>query len=263
MVQIHKDKVGTVERPGLKTVRTTKVRFGSRRRNAPLQFAKPKSEQKVTGAIGRNIEDIMTARIKHEGGHLRILKAPDNVYEFAKGGARVSDKVLAQRANQIGWRKNKIQDREKELKMALNKEVRKEERNKIKKMVEIRDKEQKLALEKLQAKRAANVNYNPADELVNDDVAGNFFDDVIGQDFATQINAEMPVKPEEVGAKNSKGTVLTTKQLQRKEKIRKATQVVPDRSAKKPVSSANGPVRRANIKGLHDEKAMKLLDDGF
>lgn len=266
MVQIGKDKLRKVQL-GVKAARPNT--WDGRRKNAPLQFAKPKVDRLVTGAISRNIEDIMTARVEHEGGYLRVLKAPENVFEFAKGGARVSDKVLKQRSGQIGWRKVKVADREKELRIAMDKEVRKEERSKLKRMVKEREKEQQEALDRLKSKREQNSNEVDLGELDHDDVAGDFFDDVIGQDFFENNTnfVKTELKPELVGAKNAKGGSLTTKQLERRDAL--AQKKVQKKLALESAGSSlnkktpSGPAKRANVKGLHDEAAMSVMDDKF
>jgi hypothetical protein len=245
-------KLNNVERPGLQSERVTKPKYGGRRKNAPLQVKKAKEEQKISGAISRNIHNIMTARIAHEGGHLRVLKAPDNVYEYAKGGAKLSERTMMQRAAATGFRKLKVVDREKELRVQLDDAIRKEEKRKLQKLVKQQRSEAEEALQKLQEKREKNRTEIEQIKLVDDDVAGDFFDDVIGDNFAPVIET---LRPEEVGAKNAKGKPIVSKK----------SKAAPKAAAKpkfEPIEK-QGPVRRKGIRGLHDDKAMEILDAEF
>lgn len=277
MVQKVKEKLKK-EQQGIKTTKS-RAKFTSLHSSSkPLAVKKTREDQKISGSISRNIEQIMTARVAHEGGHLRLLKAPENVYEFAKSGAQVSAKTYQQRSAQIGWRRTKLQDRQKELKVELNKEVRREEKAKLKKVLDERQKELAAFKEKEAQRKLKSTVKQVHVQLDDDDVAGDFFDDLIGEDFTP---ADVSLKPEEVGAKNSKGQAITTTNLNKNTKDLVVKQnhqqstvttklkgtLLKDMEVNEEVKKHNNavkPLKRNQIsKNLHDESAMKLLDDKF
>jgi hypothetical protein len=47
----------------------------------------------------------MAARVAHEGGHLRLIKAPENVTEYVKSGPKMSKLQVKLRSNQNNYRK--------------------------------------------------------------------------------------------------------------------------------------------------------------
>lgn len=47
----------------------------------------------------------MAARVAHEGGHLRVIAAPDNVEDYVKSGPKMSALQVSLRATQNAARR--------------------------------------------------------------------------------------------------------------------------------------------------------------
>lgn len=197
------------ERPGDKEVRTSKARFTSeKRKNAPKQQRVSRQDHKYTAAITRNIENIMAARVKHEGGVLRVMDIPENVYEYAKGGAYVAEKTYQQRNSQVGWRKTKIADRQRDLQLQLNKELRLRKKQQLKTDLEKKQKEVEEAKKRKKQRRDADTVKKEIEPLPKNDVAGAFFDDILNINYDDYVD---DILPEEVGIKNKKGLPVISK----------------------------------------------------
>lgn len=260
MVQITKTKLKR-EPMGLKTTRTTKVRYTDGRKGAPVKKKVTAEYKKVSAAIHGNIESIMTARVKHAGGHLSILKPPSDVYEYAKGGARLSDKQMALRADQTKWRKAKTSERQKELKMELDMNIRKAEKERLKKLIRQQHKDAELRREKLR-------DVTKYEELSDDDVAGNFFDDEIGEDFDPKVE---PLPLEAVGAKGKRSKKQSPQQdggsssststaTGSKEAASSLTNEEKEILESKKIAHL---ARSAGFRGVRDKTSAKLLEDPF
>lgn len=81
-------------------------RFQGASRFAPVKSKKVNSlQKKITSNIGANIENLMAARVLHEGGKLRVFKVEGDVTEFVKSGPQLSKLQVKLRAGQNAARK--------------------------------------------------------------------------------------------------------------------------------------------------------------
>lgn len=102
---VRKDGVTILNEKGKRVV---KKRFQGANKYAPVKSKKTDAlTRKITSKIGKNIENIMAARVLHEGGVLRVIKPESgtDISQYVKSGPQLSATQVKLRAGQNARRK--------------------------------------------------------------------------------------------------------------------------------------------------------------